>query len=168
MMASEDDFDFSAQILMAGSATAERNWERLKEHTVAEWSGDLHATMETMTRNDPFQIMYPTGMNIRGWENVREFYRARMKVFSGQGFFAHQWVVSDKLIVGQGYFSGAPTGMFFGTPAHGKQLLVPTTVWVYFEDTLVKGEAAYLDGLELQRQIREGAPPGRTIKTPLV
>jgi hypothetical protein len=29
-------------------------------------------------------------------------------------------------------------------------------IWIYFEDTLVKGEAAYLDGGELLKQIREG------------
>ncbi len=30
-------------------------------------------------------------------------------------------------------------------------------VWVYFEGGLLKGKAAYFDGAELQRQIREGA-----------
>ena len=83
--------------------------------------------------------------------------RRRMETFSGQGFFAHRWVVSDQVIVGNGYFSGAPTGEFFGVPATGRTLLLPMSLWIYFEDTLVKGEASYLDGAELQRQLREGA-----------
>lgn len=150
-------FDFSADLIMAGGIAAERNWERLKEHTVAEWSGDLDTTMATMSRNEPFQIMYATGLNVRGFEAVRAFYKRRMETFSGQGFFAHRWVVSEKVIVGNGYFNGAPTGEFFGAPATGKKLLLPMSLWVYFEDTLVKGEASYLDGAELQRQIQHGA-----------
>lgn len=156
-MASKQDFDFSADIIMAGGAFAERNWQRLEEHTVAEWSGDLAGTMATMSRNDPFQIMYATGLDVRGWDAVRDFYAQRLKTFQGQGFFARRWVVSDKAIVGSGYFSGTPTGTFFGVPTTGKKLCLPMTVWIYFEDTLVKGEVAYLDGLELQRQIREGS-----------
>lgn len=162
-MASEADFDFTAEVIMAGGAIAQRNWARLREHMVAEWSCDLDATMATVTRNDPFQIMHATGLHIRGWDNVRDFYAQRMKTFQGQGFFAHRIVVSEKLIVGNGYFSGTPSGVFFGTQTCGNTLCLPMTVWIYFEDTLVKGEAAYLDGLELQRQIREGTTTGRTM-----
>lgn len=156
-MTDTTNFDFSAELIMAGGSMAERNWERLKEHTVAEWSGDLEATMATMSPNEPFQVMYATGLDVHGFKAVREFYRRRMETFSGQGFFAQRWVVSEKAIVGNGHFSGAPTGEFFGVPATGKPLLLPMTVWIYFEDTLVKGEASYLDGAELQRQLRDGA-----------
>jgi len=160
-MASRNDFDFSAEVISAGGPIAERNWQRLEEHTIAEWPGDLDGTMATMTRNDPFQIMHATGLDIRGWDEVRAFYEQRMRTFQGQGFFAHRWVVSDKAIVGSGYFSGTPKGVFFGVPTTGKTLCLPMTVWIYFEDTLVKGEAAYLDGLELRRQIREGTDRNR-------
>ena len=44
-MADTSQFDFSAERIMAGGEIARRNWERLEEHTVAEWSGDLDATM---------------------------------------------------------------------------------------------------------------------------
>jgi predicted ester cyclase len=155
------DFDFSAEVIKAGGAVAEKNWQRLVEHTVAEWSGDLDATMATMTSNEPFQIMHATGLHVVGFEAVREFYRKRMLTFQGQGFFAHRWVVSDQIIVGNGYFEGTPSGIFFGTPTTGKRLCLPLTVWIYFEDTFVKGEAAYLDGLELKRQIVEGTNQDR-------
>ena len=155
-MATMDDFDFSAKVIKAGGAVAERNWQRLIEHTVAEWSGDLDATMATMSRNDPFQIMHATGLHVVGFDAVREFYKNRMRTFQGQGFFAHRWVVSDEAIVGQGYFDGTPNGVFFGTPTTGKKLCLPMSIWIYFEDTLLKGEAAYLDGRQLQRQIVEG------------
>jgi predicted ester cyclase len=165
-MADTSQFDFSAVRIMAGGEVARRNWERLEEHTVAEWSGDLNATMATMTRNEPFQILYATGLDVRGFDEVRAFYRRRMETFSGQGFFAHRWVISDEVIVGNGYFSGAPDGEFFGVPATGKQLLLPMSLWIYFEDTLVKGEASYLDGAELRRQLLEGA--SGSIKDPVL
>ena len=155
-MATKDDFDFSAEVIRAGGAIADRNWETLIAHTVAEWSGDIDATMATITRDDPFQIMYATGLHVRGWDAVREFYLGRFKTFSGQGFFAQRWVISDKVIVGNGYFSGAPKGSFFGVEATGKRMLLPMSIWIYFQDTLLKGEAAYLDGAELARQIRTG------------
>jgi len=164
-MATMDDFDFSAKVIKAGGAMADKNWHRLVDHTVAEWSGDLDATMATMSRNDPFQIMYATGLHVVGFDEVREFYRNRMLTFQGQGFFAHRWVVSDEVIVGNGYFEGVPNGVFFGTPATGKKLCLPMSIWIYFEDTMLKGEAAYLDGRELQRQIVEGTNQSR--HTPL-
>jgi predicted ester cyclase len=150
-----------AQIIIAGGPAAEDNWRCLVAHTEAEWSGDLDTTMATMTRNDPFQIMYATGLHVRGWEQVRAFYRQRMQTFSGQGFFPHRWVVTDDLIIGNGYFNGTPNGVFFGTQTSGKELCLPMTIWIYFEDGLLKGETAYTDGLELQRQIREGTTQDR-------
>lgn len=149
-------FDYSEQIIFAGGAQAEDNWKTLLAHTSAEWSGDLDAAMATMSRNEPFQIMHATGLNVRGFDQVREFYRERLTTFQGQGFFPHRWVVSDQIVVGNGYFYGSPSGVFFGIASHGKTLCVPMTVWIYFEDGLIKGEAAYLDGDELRRQIVHG------------
>jgi predicted ester cyclase len=149
-------FDYSEHIIFAGGAKAERNWKMLLAHTSAEWSGDLDGTMATMSRNEPFQVMHATGLDVRGFAKVREFYRERLTTFQGQGFFPHRWVVSDEIIVGNGYFSGAPSGVFFGIASQGKALCVPMTVWIYFEDGLIKGEAAYLDGDELRRQIVHG------------
>lgn len=149
-------FDYSEQIFWAGGAVARRNWQMMLAHTSAEWSGDLDATMETMTRNDPYQIMHATGLEVRGFEAVREFYRERLTTFQGQGFFPHRWVVADDVMVGNGYFSGTPSGVFFGVQTSGKTLCLPMTVWIYFEDGLIKGEAAYLDGHELRHQIALG------------
>jgi predicted ester cyclase len=159
-MASRDDFDFSAELVIAGGAAARRNWEVLEAHTVAEWSCDLDATMATITRNDPFQIMYATGLHVRGFEAVREFYRRRMQTFQGQGFFARRWVVTDALAIGNGQFRGTPQGVFFGVATTGKRLCLPMTVWIHFADGLLRGEATYLDGAELRRQIEHGAPEG--------
>jgi predicted ester cyclase len=149
-------FDYSAAIIRAGGPKAEHNWRMVVAHTSAEWSCDLDATMATVTRNDPFQVMHATGLDIRGFDAVREFYRQRFLTFQGQGFLAKRWVISDEVVVGNGYFSGTPSGTFFGVQTSGKSLCLPITVWIYFEDGLIKGEAAYLDGNELRRQIEHG------------
>ena len=149
-------FDYSARIIRAGGREADRNWQVVLAHTSSEWSGDLDGTMATMTRNDPFQVMHATGLDIHGYETVREFYRERLTTFQGQGFFPQRWVVSDEIVVGNGHFFGTPSGIFFGVKTSGKALCIPMTVWIYFEDGLVKGEAAYLDGHELRRQIEHG------------
>ncbi len=149
-------FAYSDKIFMAGGAKAEHAWQLVLAHTSAEWSGDLDGTMETMTRNEPFQVMHATGLDIRGFDQVRAFYRERLKTFQGQAFFPHRWVVSAEAAVANGYFHGAPSGVFFGVQATGKTLCLPMTVWIYFEDDLIKGESAYLDGHELRRQIEHG------------
>ncbi|MCO5161360.1 MAG: ester cyclase [Mesorhizobium sp.] len=149
-------FDYSGDVISTGGKGAEHAWRMLLTHTSAEWSGDVDATMATMTRNDPFQIMYGTGLNIRGWDAVRDFYAGRLQTFQGQAFEVRRWVVSDAVIIGNGYFAGTPKGVFFGVPTTGKRLCLPMTVWVHFEDGLIKGEAAYLDGHELRHQIVHG------------
>jgi predicted ester cyclase len=150
------EFDFSAAVHWAGDEVARRNWDIARRHMEAEWSGDIDATMATMVRDDPFQIMHATGLYVVGFDAVRAFYEQRVQTFAGQGFFAHRWVVSDAAIVGSGYFSGRPAGVFFGVEATGKRLCLPMTVWLYFEAGLIKGEAAYLDGVELRRQLEQG------------
>jgi len=156
-MAAEKDFDFSAEMSFDGSVAARNNWDCLKAHMIAEWSGDLDATMATVTRNNPFQIFHGTGTEIWGWENVREFYRQRFQVFSGQGFYAKRIVCTEKVIVGQGWCSTTPRpGNFFGAESAGKPVFYPIALWIYFENGLIKGEAAYFDGAEVARQLREG------------
>ena len=44
----------------------------------------------------------------------------------------------------------------------GKKICVPMTVWIHFEDGLIKGEAAYLDGHELRHQIVHGTDKRQT------
>lgn len=158
-MASEADFDFSAEMMFDGSAAARRNWDCMKAHMVAEWSGDLDATMATITRNEPFQIFHGTGLKVVGWDNVREFYRQRLQAFSGQGFFARRIQIGATCLAAQGWHhvTTRPGQPFFGAMSQGKPVFLPMALWVYFEDGLLKGEAAYFDGAELQRQLREGA-----------
>lgn len=158
-------FDLGPDITIAGTDIAQRNFERMREHTDAEWTCDLDKTMASMSA-DPFQQIPATGLALYGYDAVRAFYKERFQTFSGQGLYAHRMVVTDKVLVAEGYYKGAPKGMFFGVVTHGRPLFLRLTVWVYFENTLVKGEVAYFDGLELQRQIREGQDGD--VRTPLV
>jgi predicted ester cyclase len=164
-MASAPQFSLGPEISIQGSDIAHKNFACMRAHTTAEWTGDLDATMATMTR-DPFQVFHATGLAVYGYDAVRAFYKERFQTFSGQGLFAHRMIVTDTALVTEGYYQGTPKGMFFGVMTHGKPLFIPMTVWVYFEDALIKGEAAYFDMVELQRQIREGQEGD--VRTPLV
>ena len=148
-------FDLGPDVQIAASAAARRNFAAMQAHTSAEWSGDLDATMATMTR-DPFQVFHATGLKVRGYDAVRAFYAERFRTFSGQALRLHRMLVGDTMLVAEGRFEGAPKGMFFGVMSYGMPLLFPLTVWVYFEDGLLRGEAAYFDAAELRRQIRDG------------
>lgn len=65
-----------------------------------------------------------------------------LPAFQGQGFYAHRWIVTDEVIVGQGFFENAPKGNLFGIPSYGRPIFLPMSLWIYFEDGLLKGEAA--------------------------
>ena len=156
-MATANDFDFSSEFIVFDSPKARANHQRFIDHAVAEWGGDLEATMATVSRDNPFQIFQATGAQVWGYENVRTFYAERLRTFRGQGFHAKQWIFTDDVAVGRGWFKGAPEGRFFGVMAHGKPLFFPMTLWIYFDkDSLILGETAYSDSAELARQIREG------------
>jgi predicted ester cyclase len=149
-------WEYSNDIIFAGGETARRNWEGLLAHTDAEWCSDLDRTMATMSP-EPFQTFHFTNTTIRGYEAVRAFYENRFKTWTpGQGFFPERWVVTDDYAVGHGVMRGSPTGTFFGVEATGKSFEVPVTIWIFFENGLVKGEVSYADSRELERQLREG------------
>jgi predicted ester cyclase len=156
-MSERDDGEFGGEVAYAGTDIARANMACFQKHAAAERNLDLDGTMATITRKDPFQIFHGTGLVVRGWDAVRAFYEERFRTFSGRVLSPHRIVVTDGYLVIEGRFKGSPKGMFFGVMAHGKPLYLPMCVWVYFEDGLLKGEAAYFDGAQLQRQIREGA-----------
>lgn len=156
-------WDYACEVTVAGGAPARRNWDAFLAHTDAEWSHDLDRTMATMAR-DPFQTFHFAGVMIRGYDAVRRYYAQRFIDWPpGQGSHWKRWVVTDDLAIGQGWMKIAPTGPFFGQIATGKPIVVPLTIWIPFEDGLLKGEEAFADSRELERPIGEGAPvPPRT------
>ncbi|MSQ73203.1 MAG: hypothetical protein EXR27_18245 [Betaproteobacteria bacterium] len=156
-MADDEGVEAGGEVIWGGTEIARRNMACFQKHAAAERICDLDGTMDTVTRNAPFQIVHGTGLVVRGWDEVRAFYKERFGTFTGRVLFPHRVIATDKYCVIEGWFKGSPKGMFFGAMSHGKPLFLPMCVWVYFEDELLKGEAVYLDGAELQRQIREGA-----------
>lgn len=160
-----EDFDMRANIKFDGSAQARRNWDMAQQHAVAEWSNDLEATMATIHPDNPFQLCYATGMEVWGYEGVKEFYRNRHKVFNGQGFHAHRVIATDEFVAMNGWFKGVAEGKFFLLPAEGRPMFFPITIWIYFKDNLVLGESTFFDSAEVKRQIKEGATGD--VRTPI-
>jgi len=157
---SEAELTFQPQIMISGDpAICRRNMEIFAIHGIEENSGEDHldAAMATIHRDEPFQIFHCSGLEVRGFENVREFYRKRMSVWSGRAAFPHRIFVSESYAVINGYYKQAPCGDFFGIETWGKPLFFPFIVWVYFKEGLVWGEVGYWDGDTVRRQAREGA-----------
>jgi predicted ester cyclase len=156
-MATTKDFNFTAELTVLDTDRARANYQKFCDHAVAEWSGDLEATMATVSPDNPFQIFQATQVEVWGYDEVRKFYADRLVTFQGQGFHAKRWIFTDDVAVGRGWFKGNPKGMFFGTMSFGKPLFFPMTLWIYFDkDSLIQGETAYSDSAELHRQIQEG------------
>jgi hypothetical protein len=150
--------DLRPVIVRAGDpAIVQRNLDVFQQHALAEQVLDLETTMATIHRDQPFQIFRSSGCEVWGWENVREFYRQRMTVFSGQALFAQSMFIGETEGVVRGWFKGAPNGYFFGHATTGKPLFFPATVWLYFKDGLLLGETSYFNGALVDRQAAEGA-----------
>jgi len=146
------------QLIMHGDpAVTQRNWDIFLEHARAEQACDLDATMATVHRDAPFQIYRAGGLDIWGWDNVRDFYRERFTVFQGRAAFPQRFVMTETYAVTHAWYKGAPNGNFFGHQTWGKPLFFPLTIWIYFKDGLLLGESGTWDGATVERQAREGA-----------
>src|SRR5271155_3355599 len=76
------DFEHVGELALL-SPQAKQNWDRLREHAIAEYRRDIETTMATMASN-PFQVFHPTGVSIFGYDAVREYYLERFQTIDHQ------------------------------------------------------------------------------------
>lgn len=136
---------------VADSDAARANKQVLDAHLQAEWSSDLDATMETMHPDEPWQIVYGLGLEVRGFDAVRDYYATRFTTHTGPGIaYFTRVTIADTC----GYVECMELTWIPGdNPTGGKQIHVPTVLVVDFRDGLVLGETVYLDGATLTQQI---------------
>ncbi|MFI5266092.1 MAG: ester cyclase [Chloroflexota bacterium] len=97
-------------------------------------------------------------LEARGFDQVRAVYATRFNEVPDQEFVVARSVVTDSFGEIEGFVTATPAGTFFGLQGHGKPIRVPATVWIAFQDGKLAGERGYMDRVELQRQLLEGAP----------
>jgi hypothetical protein len=135
------------------SDAARANKQVLDAHLQGEWCSDLDATMATMHRDGPWQIVHALGLEVRGFEEVREYYAERFTVHTGPGMeYFTRVTVADTCA----YMECSELTWIPQTATGGRQLSVPTVLVVDFRDGLLLGETVYMDGALLRGQL-EGA-----------
>ena len=139
---------------LVDSDAARANKRVLDAHLQAEWSNDLDATMRTMHRDEPWQIVYGLGIEVRGYEQVREYYAARFNIWSGPGMeYFTRATIADTCA----YLECSKLMWLPDNATEGKELDVPTVLVVDFRDGLLLGETVYLDSAHIRQQLSGSA-----------
>jgi ketosteroid isomerase-like protein len=141
------------------SETARKNKRGVEAHFEAEWNGDIEATMRTIHPDDPWQVIHGFGVDVRGYDAVRDYYNARFGSWPGPAMDHFTRVtVTDTAVIFEGTLDIRPQGEWAGRQAEGTKISVPCTIVVDMRDGLVLGETVYLDSAGAQAQISGSAP----------
>lgn len=139
---------------VADTDAAWANKAGLEAHFEAEWSGDLDTTMQTIHPEEPWQIVHGLGVEVRGFEAVRDYYARRFTSWPGPAMDHFTRVtVGDTCIYCEGVLELEPQGDFAGRSAAGSKISVPACIVVDFRDGLVLGETVYLDSATAKQQL---------------
>jgi len=136
---------------IADSAAARGNKAMLERHFAAEWGGDIDATMATIHPDNPWQRIPAIGVEVIGFDAVRDYYLARFGSWPGPAM-SHfdRTTVTDTCIIVEGTLRITPKGSFAGRQAGGRLLVAPTVIVVDCRDGLILGETVYADGAALR------------------
>lgn len=137
-----------------GTDLARANYALLERHFEAEWHSDIDGTMATIHPDDPWQSIPALGVDVRGFDAVRDYYLRRFASWPGP---AMEWfdrtTVTDSCIIVEGRLQVTPKGDFGGMAAAGAQLSAPCVIIVDCRDGLIIGETVYVDGAALRGQL---------------
>jgi ketosteroid isomerase-like protein len=134
-------------LFVARSATARANKKVFERHLNAEWASDIEGTMVTIHPDSPFQKIPALGVDVHGFEGIRQFYTGRFASWPGPALrhFARV-AVTDTCIYVEGRMEIQTRSEFRGLNAPGKQISAPVVIVVEFRDELLSGETVYMDG----------------------
>jgi len=140
-------------LFVAPTELARANKSAMERHFLAEWNGDIEATMATMHPDQPWQRIPALGVNVNGTEAVREYYLSRFNIWPGPAmeYFDRVSIVDTCLYV-EGVLRVTPKGEFGGVSTNATLLSAPAIIVVDFRDGLVAGETVYVDAASLNGQ----------------
>ncbi len=142
-------------IFVGDTAAARANKAALERHFALEWACDIEGTMSTMHPDGPWQRIPALGVDVNGFEAVRDYYLKRFGSWPGRALAGFSRVtVADTCIYTEGMLDIRPTGAFGGVDMAGRTLRTPVVIVVDFRDGLVLGETVYMDA----SAIRGGTP----------
>ena len=123
----------------------------LRTHMEAENAHRMQETLATLTQDCLFEDI-ALGQVYRGQAGAREYYQTWWDAFSTT---AHPERVSftDQGAVAEVHFQGTHVGSFLGVEPTGREVDIPTVIFVTFDNGLMAGERMYWDVATLLRQL---------------
>ena len=118
----------------------------------AENAHRMEETLATLTENCLFEDM-ALGQVFQGHAGAREYYQTWWDAFSTTAHPEHVYYTDRDFAVAEVRFQGTHTGPFLGIQPTGRQVDLPTAIFVSFRDGLMAGERMYWDMASLLRQL---------------
>ena len=164
-MFTEDDVKMEkwvrGPLFVADTDAARANKAAMERHFLTEWNGDIEATMSTIHPDAPWQRIPALGVDVNGFDAVREYYLRRFETWPGPAmrYFDRASIVDTCLYV-EGTLTVEPKGEFGSVKTVAKVLTAPAVIIVDFKDGLVLGETVYVDGAAMKGQMLGASPNG--------
>lgn len=137
-------------LFVAPTELARANKLAMERHFLAEWNGDIEATMATMHSDQPWQRIPALKVEVNGTAAVRDYYLRRFSTWPGPAmeYFERVSIVDTCLYV-EGVLRVTPKGEFGAVRTEATMLSAPALIVVDFRDGLVLGETVYVDAASL-------------------
>jgi steroid delta-isomerase-like uncharacterized protein len=130
----------------------------LRRHMQAENAHQMEETLATLTPDCLFEDL-ALGQVFRGHAGAREYYRMWWDAFSTTAHPEHVYYTDQDFAVAEVRFQGVHTGSFLGVKPTGREVDIPTAIFVTFRDGLMAGERMYWDVATLLRQLGVSSLP---------
>lgn len=124
----------------------------------AENAHQMEETLATLTPDCLFEDM-ALGQVFQGHAGARDYYQTWWDAFSTTAHPEHAYFTDQDFAVAEVRFQGTHNGSFLGIPPTGRQVDIPTAIFVTFRDGLMAGERMYWDVATLLRQLGVVALP---------
>jgi hypothetical protein len=142
-------------LIIAGTQTARANKAMMERHFLTEWNSDIEATMATIHPEGPWQRIPALGVDVNGFDAVRDYYLRRFETWPGPAMkFFDRATIADTCLYVEGTLTIEPKGEFGSMKTDMQVLTAPTVIVVDFKDGLILGETVYVDGGALMGQMR--------------
>lgn len=133
-------------LFVADNDLARRNKAVLEAHFKAEWGTDIEATMRTMHPDRPWQRILGLGIDVQGFDEVRDYYLRRFETWPDPVMEHFDRVtVTDTVAYVEGTLKLTLQGDFQGLQAEGGTIESLTVIVIDFRDGLLLGETVHLD-----------------------
>jgi hypothetical protein len=132
--------------------------ELVDSHYRSEERGDLDAIVSGFLPGAEHDVAGRPGGAIYGGAEIAGFYRALFSDLQIDAFEPVRRLYGDAHVVDESVLHGKAIGRPFGIPGRGQQVRVRLLHVFEFSDGLIARESAWLDLIELQRQLDPRTP----------